>query len=118
MRQVELVTGVTVVSDENHLSPQRMVSVRRLGSMKSMVVSTGWPYTPKSLYGAELPLGAWALMRKPSGMGSKRLVFSRMLERERHHHAWCTKGPCAGSIRPMMPWSTLQGRSAVRKAVR
>ena len=37
------VTGVTVVSEENHLSPERMISVRRLGSVKSMVVATGWP---------------------------------------------------------------------------
>ena len=43
MRQVEPVTGVTVVRLGNHLSPQRMISVRRLGSTKSMVVSIGWP---------------------------------------------------------------------------
>ena len=43
MRQVEAVTGVTVVRLENHLSPQRMISVRRFGSTKSIVVSTGWP---------------------------------------------------------------------------
>src|SRR5438552_18878032 len=118
MRQVEAVTGVTVVRLENHLSPQRMISVRRFGSMKSIVVSTGWPYTPSSLYGAEFPLGACALMRNPSGIGSNFFVFSRMLALERHHHAWCTNGPCAGSISPIIPWSTLQGRSAVRNAVR
>ena len=39
-----------------------------------------------------------------------------MLAADRHHHAWCTNGPCAGSISPIIPWSTLQGRSAVRCA--
>ena len=41
MRQVEAVTGVTVVSEENHFSPQRMISVRRFGNEKSIVVSIG-----------------------------------------------------------------------------
>src|SRR5271167_1868270 len=41
-----------------------------------------------------------------------------MLARLRHHHAWCTNGPCAGSINPIIPWSTLQGSSAVRCALR
>jgi hypothetical protein len=41
-----------------------------------------------------------------------------MLPRLRHHHDWCTNGPCAGSISPMMPWSTLHGRSACRCALR
>ena len=43
MRQVDGVTGVTVVRLENHFLPQRIVSQRRLGSTKSMVVVIGSP---------------------------------------------------------------------------
>src|SRR2546425_1011789 len=53
-------------------------------------------------------------MRKPPWMGSNCFCFSWMLPRLRHHQDWWTKGPWAGSMRPMMPWSTLHGRSAVR----
>jgi len=40
-----------------------------------------------------------------------------MLPALRHHHARCTNGPCAGSINPIIPWSTLQGSSACKCAV-
>ncbi len=97
MRHVDAVTGVTVVSDENQRCLPRsfvatIVSYRRFGSTKSMVV-TG---RPSSLYGALFELGACGLMRNPafrpscsqSKIGSNRLVFSWMLAAERHHHAW------------------------------
>ena len=112
IRQVEAVTGVTVVSELNHRSlprafTARIVSYLRFGSTKSIVV-TG---LPSSRYGAEFELGAWALIRKPAFLpwfslsfnGSNFFVFSWMLAALRHHHARCTNGPCAGSISPMMP---------------
>ena len=43
MRAQTAKAAITVVSDENHLSPARMTSVRRLGSVKSIVVSMGAP---------------------------------------------------------------------------
>src|ERR1700728_3145148 len=118
MRHAVGVVGVTVVRLANHFSPQRIVSYRRFGSTKSIVVEIGSPYTPSSLYGALLPEGACAAIRNPSGIGSKFFFFSWMLACDRHHHAWCTKGPCAGSISPMIPWSILQGSSALRCALR
>jgi len=69
-------------------------------------------------YGAEFDEGAWADILKPSGIGSNFFVFSWILAALLHHHARCTNGPCAGSINPMIPWSTLQGRSADKCAVR
>ena len=43
IRQVEAVTGVTVVKLANHFSPARIVSYRRFGSTKSIVVVIGSP---------------------------------------------------------------------------
>ena len=65
-----------------------IVSYRRLGSTKSMVVVTG-PCAPSSLYGRLLLDGACAAMRKPalrprcsaSRIGSKCFCFSWMLPR-------------------------------------
>ena len=83
MRQCVGVTGVTVVSVENHADPHRTILKRMLGSTKSMVVSTRSPgFVPDhriSLYGALFEDGAWALMRSPLGIGSKRFSFSWML---------------------------------------
>jgi len=41
--QVDAVKGVTVVKLANHLSPARIVSYRRFGIRKSIVVVIGWP---------------------------------------------------------------------------
>ena len=49
VEQARAVVGVTVVMLENHFGPQRMVSIRRFGNWKSMVVVIGSPYTPSSL---------------------------------------------------------------------
>src|SRR5450631_1102688 len=72
IRQVEGVTGVTVVSVANHLSPHRIVSYRRFGIAKSIVVVTG-PCAPSSLYGRLLLEGACAAILKPA----LRPLFSR-----------------------------------------
>ena len=73
MRQVEAVTGVTVVRLENHLSPQRMVSVRRLGSMKSMVVSTGCAIYAEQLVGRGVAAGRVRAHAEPFGDGLEAL---------------------------------------------
>ena len=58
--------------------------------------------------------GVCEAMRKPIGIGSNVFCFSRMLRRLRQYQDWCTNGPCAGSISPVIPVSILQVRSAVR----
>src|ERR1035441_1582143 len=91
IRQVDGVTGVTVVRVANHLSPLRITSYRRFGITKSMVVVTG-PCAPSSLYGRLLLEGACAAMRNPalrpwcsaSKIGSKLFSFAWMLPFERH----------------------------------
>src|SRR5581483_1502997 len=70
MRQCLRVMGVTVVKLENQYFPAWMVSRRRFGKMKSIVVviESASAYRRSSLYGALLELGVCALMRKPFGM--------------------------------------------------
>ena len=55
-------------------------------------------------------------VRHGPGLLLRHLLRRHLLpgRRVRHHHAWCTNGPCAGSISPMIPLSTLQAKSAVR----
>src|SRR5271170_1111500 len=87
-RQRSRRTGVTVVRLDSQYFPARICSKRWLGSTKSIVVVAGSPVMSfRSLYGALLAEGACGLMRKPLGIGSNCLAFSRMLRRLRHHHA-------------------------------
>src|SRR5438445_233139 len=67
IRQWSRVMGVTVVSEENQYFPARMVSSRRFGSTKSIVVvmESASAYSRSNLYGALLELGVCVLMRKP-----------------------------------------------------
>src|SRR5205823_14680001 len=37
-----------------------------------------------------------------------------MLPRFRQNQDWCTNGPCAGSINPIIPWSICEGSSQER----
>src|SRR5438552_15251882 len=78
MRQWLRVLGVTVVSEENQYFPARMVSRRRLGRTKSIVVvvESASASSRNSLYGALFELGLCALMRKPLGIGSNCFCFS------------------------------------------
>ena len=79
------------------------------------MVVTGSPVIfLSSWYGALFVLGECGLMRKPLGMGSNCLDFAWMLARFRQNHDWCTNGPCAGSIRPIIPWSMCEGSSQER----
>src|ERR1700675_1601436 len=112
MRHKSRRTGVTVARLENHKCPLRISSSRILGKTKTIIVVVASPEKYRSnLYGALLDDGSCLLIRKPLGMGSKRFSFSWMLRRLRQYHDWCTKGPCAGSINPMIPWSTCDGSS-------
>src|SRR5260221_5562035 len=108
-------TGVTVVKLENHSFPLRISSVRIFGSTKSIVVATGAPVIFFNIwYGALLLLGECVLIRNPNGMGSNCLAFSWILVLLRQNQDWWTNGPCAGSISPIIPWSTCDGRSQAK----
>ena len=122
----DAVTGVTVVSDENQrFLPRAFSATNRLVAFGSAAQSR-WS-SPACPAACKAPSSTKAYARdilKPgiivrhvslsSLNGSNIFVFSWILAALLHHHARCTNGPCAGSINPIIPWSTLHGNSACR----
>src|SRR5260370_33349352 len=88
------------------------------GKTKSIVVVTASPVIFFSnWYGALFELGECGLMRNPYGIGSNCFSFAGMLPRLRQNHDWCTDGPCAGALKPRIPWSICDGSSHAKSVI-